>query len=907
MKKLLLLAALTCAHSILAISQTYEIAGTLKDASTGEPLIGATVSTGAQGTVTDETGAYALSLPSGTYTLAYSYVGYVGAERSIQLDRNLRIDIELSTIVLQEVVVVADIARDRETPVAFSNIPSLKLKEELASRDIVMVLNTTPGAYATQSGGGDGDARVTIRGFNQRNVAVMINGIPVNDMENGWVYWSNWFGLDLVTQTMQVQRGLGASKLSIPSVGGTINILTKGIDSRREMTLRQEVGNDGFLRTVAGLSTGRMKNGWAVSAAGSYKQGDGWVDGNFTEGWFYYLRIDKQLGKHLLSLQGFGAPQKHGQRSFQTSIQTVDAAFAEQLGVPKETISNPGNYLGIDRGRRFNQHWGLRDGELFNTQQNFYHKPQFSLRHSWQANEKFFWSNIGYLSIGNGGGTSTEGRFQTYVLPDGQLNLDTIVVLNKRGSFLKPAGKSERILRASMNNHFWYGILSTLQYTLGPNWKISGGIDGRYYRGDHFRKVYDLLGGDYFIGPGNTRIDSKTTQLAEGDKYDFDNSGFVRWLGGFGLLELKTGRWSAFLNLSAATTGYSLEDYMKPKVVRLADTTLYVSYGAPATYLGTTYTLDSPEARNQKIDWVSIPSYTFKTGASYDISQHHTVFFNTGYLSKAQRFNNVINDGRNNPRQPLRAFSNFENEKILAGEGGYSFRSPIFSANVNAYITYWQNKPLDFTVSAPIPDNPEETVPVNIPGIDALHTGLEIDFAIKPLSNLTIEGLASIGDWKWNSSELATIYLEDYDTEIQYEFDAKGVHVGDAAQLQFGGMVRYEPVKGLFLKVRSTFFGKNFSNFSPESLRGDSGGRDSWRLPDYTVFDGHAGYSTKIGKTRLSLNFNLLNIFDTTFITDATNNDTRSPGVTTLDFDAKSAGVHFGLGRQWNLSLQAGF
>ena len=140
-------------------------------------------------------------------------------------------------------------AIDRKTPVAFSTIPLKKINEELASQDIPMVLNSTPGVYATQQGGGDGDARITIRGFNQRNVAVMIDGIPVNDMENGWVYWSNWFGLDAVTSNIQVQRGLGASKIAIPSVGGTMNLLTKGIDSRKGGSFKQEVDSYGKLRT----------------------------------------------------------------------------------------------------------------------------------------------------------------------------------------------------------------------------------------------------------------------------------------------------------------------------------------------------------------------------------------------------------------------------------------------------------------------------------------------------------------------------------------------------------------------------------------------------------------------------------------------------------------------------------
>ena len=57
----------------------------------------------------------------------------------------------------------------------------------------------TPGVYTTKEGGGVGDSRVYIRGFAQENITVMINGVPVNDMENGRVYWSNWNGLGDVT------------------------------------------------------------------------------------------------------------------------------------------------------------------------------------------------------------------------------------------------------------------------------------------------------------------------------------------------------------------------------------------------------------------------------------------------------------------------------------------------------------------------------------------------------------------------------------------------------------------------------------------------------------------------------------------------------------------------------------
>ncbi len=808
-------------------AQEYTLSGAITDAVTNEPLIGATITVGAKGVVTDFDGKYEISLEKGPHTVSISYVGYGGKELEINLEKDQTLDIQLeSDFVLNEVVVTADIAIERETPVAFSNISSKKLDEELAAQDIPMILNSTPGAYATQSGGGDGDARITIRGFNQRNIAVMLDGIPVNDMENGWVYWSNWFGLDLVTQTMQVQRGLGASKLSVPSIGGTVNILTKGIDAKRNMRFRQEFGNDGYLRSTLGITTGRLENGWGISAAGSYKQGDGWVKGNFTKGYFYYLRIDKQLGNHMLSLSGFGAPQEHGQRPFTYETGLVDTKFAKEIGVPQFAIDELAQK---DKGRRYNEHWGYRNGELFNTRKNYYHKPQFSLRHSWQANQKFYWSNVAYLSLGTGGGTapagSSDGGVSIPSTEDGQYDLEYAININKTGG-LKPEGLSEYFIRSSNNDHFWTGLLSTVNYDISNRFTLSGGLDARYYRGDHYRSVYDLLEGTYTYGAGNFRIDQQENKLGVDDKIAYDNSGFVRWGGIFGLIEYKHKKWSAFLNVSGAVTGYSLEDYMKPMEVSLADTSFFVSYTKPIEYNGTTYTINSPEAMNQKIDWINIPSYTFKVGAAYNLNESSSLFFNTGYLSKAQQFNNVINSNRFGTN--ILEFNEYENEKIIAFELGYSYKSQFFAANVNGYYTVWENKPLDSPPSIVIPpedgsepDLDSDRITVNIPGIDAVHKGIELDFAVKPMKKLTIEGLASIADWVWNSAGKGSIPITSW-FNYNYDFDAKGVHVGDAAQLQFGGLIRYEPIKNFYVKLKGTHFAKNYANFNPEDLNGDN-------------------------------------------------------------------------------------
>ena len=396
--------------SFAANAQT-TLSGKITDLNTGEVLIGATIIYGkGKGTATDIDGYYSIDIHPGERSIQVSYVGYKAISKMVTIgDKAQTLDFKLKTILLNEVQVVADIAIDRETPVAFSTIPMKKISEELASQDIPMILNSTPGVYATQSGGGDGDARITIRGFNQRNVAVMIDGIPVNDMENGWVYWSNWFGLDAVTSNIQVQRGLGASKIAIPSVGGTMNVLTRGIGNKTGGSIKQSVGSFGRLRTSFGYNSGKLANGWGYTLAGSYKKGNGFVDETWSEGFFYYAKIQKYLGNHILSLSAMGAPQKHGQRSYKSDIATYDTTFARSL---RDNSSFDGRI--VNKGIAYNKHWGylnrwtinasgdtIHAKETLNTKQNYYHKPQFSLRDFWTVNDKFYVSNIFYASIGH--------------------------------------------------------------------------------------------------------------------------------------------------------------------------------------------------------------------------------------------------------------------------------------------------------------------------------------------------------------------------------------------------------------------------------------------------------------------------------------------------------------------------
>lgn len=91
-------------------------------------------------------------------------------------------------------------------------------------------------------GGGAGDARTNVCGFSQNSLAVMINGVPVNEMDNGWVYRWNWDGLGDASTSIRLQRGLSAVNLATPSIGGTLNVMTDPSAMRPGFSCKQEAG-----------------------------------------------------------------------------------------------------------------------------------------------------------------------------------------------------------------------------------------------------------------------------------------------------------------------------------------------------------------------------------------------------------------------------------------------------------------------------------------------------------------------------------------------------------------------------------------------------------------------------------------------------------------------------------------
>lgn len=233
-----LLVAVMAVCSVSAFAQTTTVKGQLVDAETGEPLVGAAVMVEGttQGSVTDIDGYFKQSVAANA-TLVFKYVGYKDLRQKItrkgaSVDLGV-IQMHADAVMLKDVVITSSIAVARKTPVAVSTIDPVFIEDRLGSQELPEILKSTPGVYVTKDGGGYGDSKINIRGFKSENVAMMINGVPVNGMENQKVYMSNWSGLSDVASSIQVQRGLGASKVASPSVGGSQNIITKTTDAKK--------------------------------------------------------------------------------------------------------------------------------------------------------------------------------------------------------------------------------------------------------------------------------------------------------------------------------------------------------------------------------------------------------------------------------------------------------------------------------------------------------------------------------------------------------------------------------------------------------------------------------------------------------------------------------------------------
>lgn len=829
--KILLQFFVVSLFSFASYSQSL-ISGVVVDGSTNEPLIGANVSIKGttDGTFTGLDGSFSFSsnASSGDVVLV-SYIGYEDLELSNSGDLGM-VKMNSLNISLDEVRVTADYGIDRKTPTTFSNVSTRYVEEYAGTQEVPELLKMTPGVYTTKEGGGVGDSRVYIRGFAQENITVMINGVPVNDMENGRVFWSNWNGLGDVTSAMQVVRGLGASKLAIGSIGGTINIITKSIDSKKGGSYLQQISDYGQFKETVSYNTGRMNNDWAISLLYSRTDGNGYVDGTYVNANTYFLSITKEFNENnSLVLTAIGAPQKHGQR--------------DQYLTPDE----------VDQyGHKYNRDWGYLNGEELNGRNNYYHKPHIVLNHYYNINDNTSLNTSVYASYGKGGGSGPLGSYGRYYgnqdrTADGLINWDAVVadnIANNGGSAkygLNTNKGSSLILRNSVNNHRWYGVLTNLNHDFNDNLSLTVGLDARTYTGEHFREVRNLLGGDHWVeeykytvdysrnsekssyGDGGIRdhlkyVNENSTSLfftktPENQRIAYDNDGIHRYAGLHGQLEYSDDKVSTFVGGSVSRTQYVRVDRMN--------------------YAGVENGGQDPTSEK-----VNITGHNIKAGFNFNFSDASNIYLNAGSFSRAPFFNFVFTNYQNIVVDPL------ENEKARSIEFGYGFKSNKFSAKLNGYFTKWVDKGL---LSPRVTINGVATRSA-IRGQDALHKGVELEWNTKFTPKLDLGGIISLGEWRWANDVQGEIRSDGDLDIITVDIYSNNLYVGNHPQSQIGFTGRYQINKTLDIGGQYLYNAKLYSDYDVSDRDNvNLANAQPFQMDNYGVLDLRIGARFKLG------------------------------------------------------------
>jgi hypothetical protein len=465
------------------------------------------------------------------------------------------------------------------------------------------------------------------------------------------------------------------------------------------------------------------------------------------------------------------------------------------------------------------------------------------------------------VSWGSGGGSGILGRSPIKYGPgqnaQNQRDWDRAIDMNDTSS----AG-SYLIMRNSMNNHFWTGVLSTYKHTFTEKLKLIAGIDSRYYKGEHYREVRDLLGGNYWE-------DSVNPEATVGDRIAYDNDGTVFYNGLFGQLEYATENVSTYAAVSLSNTQYGRTDRYN-------------------------FARGRGELEAEKVNQVG---YNAKAGVNWNITEEHNVFVSGGIYSRAP-FHNFVYINYSNDVNP-----DISNENITSFEAGYGYTHNKFSAKVNGYYTNWQDKWSRVNVTDPVSGARGTAY---FQGLDELHVGAELELTYKPTENLEVGVFGSLGDWYYTKDVEATAFDDDRNPIATDTLYTKDLKVGDSPQQQFGLKLKYVIMKNVTIGGSYVRNEELYAKFDPTTRNDETDREQSYKLDGFGMTNGYVKFNFPVGKNKGSFTINANNIFDVEYAQEGWDNAIKDANGDRTHSRDNFVGF-WGWGRNFNFALKMNF
>jgi iron complex outermembrane recepter protein len=281
---------------LAATAQAAALGGRVTDTD-GRPLAGVNlrVADGPWGTASDSQGHFRLELPGEQpVRLVVSHLGYATLNTHALPGMELVLRLEPSLIEGAPVTIRADRAAPGSA-VTHHNLPRAEIERRHSGQDLALLLEGTPGLLTTSYSGADvGYSEIRLRGFDQKRVEVLVNGVPLNDPEDHYVYWVDLPDMGASLEDVQIQRGVGTGHFGGSNFGGSVNLLT-GFSPRPGLRLEAGHGNLDARRYSLAWGSGVVDGRWQMDARWSRIRSAGWRERTAVDQWGYMIAARRIL------------------------------------------------------------------------------------------------------------------------------------------------------------------------------------------------------------------------------------------------------------------------------------------------------------------------------------------------------------------------------------------------------------------------------------------------------------------------------------------------------------------------------------------------------------------------------------------------------------------------------------
>ncbi len=415
-----------------------------------------------KGTSTNRQGKFALSVPSGELQLRISFIGYKTQYLNaiILSDTTLSIQLQPSALLCDEVIIAATRGGSKD-PLTTSTLDRNQLQSNNISATLPYIIELEPSVISTAENGTQvGNTSFRLRGTDASRINVNINGIPLNDAESQAVYWVNIPNLASMAQSVQIQRGVGASTGGSSAFGGAISLQT--LNPSTEPYAQADVSRGSFNTSQVNimLGTGILKNGFSFDAAYTRLSSDGYLRNGSCDHESFYFSAGRYGKRSLLKLIAIVGKQHTGI--------TWNGATREEIE-KDPTYNNAGAYTDEFGNTRY-----------YDNETDNYWQQHAQLYYSYQLDD--FWTFNAAVNYTHGYGYyenyKADKKFSEYGFGN------QMVITNGDTSVYK---KTDFIVRKLMNNNSYTGNVS-FRYEK-KRLSFSFGEMYNYYEGDHYGDV----------------------------------------------------------------------------------------------------------------------------------------------------------------------------------------------------------------------------------------------------------------------------------------------------------------------------------------------------------------------------------------------------------------------------------